>query len=294
MNLSLEHIAIPATNPVALKKWYERVLDARLIWDNGQNPPVCLDSIPGGAWLEIYATDLPLPSRQQQTAGFRHLALRVDSLDAMKAELSRRGVRFDDEIRRRPAVAEFCFSMIAKATAAFSRAAKRLAAWQSVIHRRSAESAGLNDYSCRWRCPCRSRCLSKHGERLLADMVFIPSASKWASVRNAERLEELDHNLMPRGVFLQRPGRLRWSKMERYGWALTNPTRRRRWMARLTVTCVTPRRRARSVTRASPVVAMSSESTPRSPIKPSSVSHMRRDGKQGRKISDCSRIHPRK
>ncbi len=100
MNFSLEHIAIPATNPVALKKWYERVLGARLIWDNGQNPPVCLIELPGGALLEIYATDLPLADRgNNKLAGFRHLALRVDSIDATKAELSRRGVKFDDEIR---------------------------------------------------------------------------------------------------------------------------------------------------------------------------------------------------
>jgi catechol 2,3-dioxygenase-like lactoylglutathione lyase family enzyme len=99
MNLSLEHIAIPATNPVALKKWYERVLGARLIWDNGQKPPVCLIELPGGAWLEIYATDLPLADRgNNKLAGFRHLALRVDSIDAAKAELSRRGVKFDDKI----------------------------------------------------------------------------------------------------------------------------------------------------------------------------------------------------
>ena len=101
MNFSLEHIAIPATNPVALKKWYERVLGARPIWDNGQNPPVCLIELPGGAWLEIYATDLPLADRgNNKLAGFRHLALRVDSIDAAKAELSRRGVKFDDEIRQ--------------------------------------------------------------------------------------------------------------------------------------------------------------------------------------------------
>jgi len=100
MNFSLEHIAIPATNPVALKKWYERVLGARLIWDNGQNPPVCLIELPGGALLEIYATDLPLADRgNNKLAGFRHLALRVDSIDATKAELTRRGVKFDDEIR---------------------------------------------------------------------------------------------------------------------------------------------------------------------------------------------------
>jgi glyoxylase I family protein len=101
MNLSLEHIAIPATNPVALKKWYERVLGARLIWDNGQNPPVCLIELPGGVWLEIYATDLPLADRgNNKLAGFRHLALRVDSIDAAKTELTRCGVKFDDEIRQ--------------------------------------------------------------------------------------------------------------------------------------------------------------------------------------------------
>jgi len=101
MNLSLEHIAIPATNPIALKKWYERVLGARPIWDNGQNPPVCLIELPGGVWLEIYATDLPLADRaNNKLAGFRHLALRVDSIDATKAELTRRGVKFDPEIRQ--------------------------------------------------------------------------------------------------------------------------------------------------------------------------------------------------
>jgi len=101
MNLSLEHIAIPATNPIALKKWYERVLGARPIWDNGQNPPVCLIELPGGIWLEIYATDLPLADRgNNKLAGFRHLALRVDSIDTAKTDLARRGVKFDDEIRQ--------------------------------------------------------------------------------------------------------------------------------------------------------------------------------------------------
>ena len=42
MNFSIEHIAVPATNPAALKDWYVRVLGARPVWDNGQNPPTCL------------------------------------------------------------------------------------------------------------------------------------------------------------------------------------------------------------------------------------------------------------
>jgi catechol 2,3-dioxygenase-like lactoylglutathione lyase family enzyme len=100
MNFSIEHIAVPAANSAILKDWYVRVLGARLVWDNGQNPPVCLIELPGGVWLEIYAADAPLAERgNNQLAGWRHVALRVDSLDAAKTELTKRGVKFDEEIR---------------------------------------------------------------------------------------------------------------------------------------------------------------------------------------------------
>jgi catechol 2,3-dioxygenase-like lactoylglutathione lyase family enzyme len=98
MNISLEHVGIPAADPQALKNWYERVLAARTIWESGENPPAYLVAFPGGGWLEIYAAKAPLPARDNnQLAGFRHLALRVDSLDAAKAELIRRGVVFTKE-----------------------------------------------------------------------------------------------------------------------------------------------------------------------------------------------------
>ena len=99
MNIAIEHIAIPATNPAALKSWYERVLGAREIFNNGQNPPTCLISL-GSVWLEIYQADAPLAERgNNKLAGFRHLALRVPSLDAAKAELEKRGVKFTEEVR---------------------------------------------------------------------------------------------------------------------------------------------------------------------------------------------------
>jgi glyoxylase I family protein len=99
MNISVEHIAIVATNPIALKNWYERVLGAREVFNNGQNPPTCLISL-ANVWFEIYAAEKPLPERgNNKLAGFRHLALRVDSLDAAKSELEKRGVKFTEEIR---------------------------------------------------------------------------------------------------------------------------------------------------------------------------------------------------
>lgn len=94
MNISVEHLAIVAKDPVALKHWYERVLGAREIFNNGQNPPTCLISL-GNVWFEIYAAEKSISeTANNKLAGFRHLALRVDSLEAAKAELEKRGVKF--------------------------------------------------------------------------------------------------------------------------------------------------------------------------------------------------------
>jgi glyoxylase I family protein len=99
MNISVEHIAIPASDPSALKNWYEQVLGAKLVFDNGQNPPTYLISL-ANVWLEIYRSEAPLPERgNNKLAGFRHLALKVDSLATARTELEKRGVKFTEEIR---------------------------------------------------------------------------------------------------------------------------------------------------------------------------------------------------
>jgi glyoxylase I family protein len=99
MKISIEHIAVVAQNPVTLKNWYERVLGAREVFNNGQNPPTYLISL-GEVWFEIYAAEKSLPeTANNKLAGFRHLALHVDSLDVVKRELENRGVKFSEEIR---------------------------------------------------------------------------------------------------------------------------------------------------------------------------------------------------
>ena len=99
MKISVEHIAIPAGNPAALKQWYERVLGATPVFDNDQTPPTCLIAL-ANVWLEIYTADSSTPAtRNNKLAGFRHLALRVDSIDGAKAELEKRGVKFNEAER---------------------------------------------------------------------------------------------------------------------------------------------------------------------------------------------------
>jgi catechol 2,3-dioxygenase-like lactoylglutathione lyase family enzyme len=99
MTFSLEHIAIPAADPRALKNWYAAVLGATTVFDNGQNPPTYLISL-GNVWLEIYTAELTQPERgNNRAAGFRHLALKVDSISGAKKELEGRGVRFTESVR---------------------------------------------------------------------------------------------------------------------------------------------------------------------------------------------------
>jgi glyoxylase I family protein len=109
VNLSVEHIAIPATAPVALKNWYERMLGAKIVWESGQNPPTFLIAL-SNVWFEIYAAETALPERgNNKLAGFRHIALRVDSLDAAKAELEKRGVKFTEQIKPAAGVGHVLF-----------------------------------------------------------------------------------------------------------------------------------------------------------------------------------------
>jgi catechol 2,3-dioxygenase-like lactoylglutathione lyase family enzyme len=99
MNVSVEHIAIPAADPFTLKNWYERVLDAKLVYDNGQNPPTYVISL-GNVWFEIYQAEaVPAERGNNKLAGFRHLALKVDSIGIAKMELEKRGVNFAEQIR---------------------------------------------------------------------------------------------------------------------------------------------------------------------------------------------------
>lgn len=92
----VEHLGLPARDPVALKEWYERTLLAELVYANSQVPPAFFLRLPGGLMLEIYEGDFSLKeTADNHLNGWRHLALRVDSLESARQELLQRGVLFD-------------------------------------------------------------------------------------------------------------------------------------------------------------------------------------------------------
>jgi glyoxylase I family protein len=100
VNFTVEHLGLPARDPAALKDWYARMLGARLVFDNGQAPPAFLLALPGQFMIEIYGGNSSLPqTSDNKLNGWRHLALRVESIAAAKAELEKRGLKFTEEIK---------------------------------------------------------------------------------------------------------------------------------------------------------------------------------------------------
>jgi len=100
VNFSVEHLGLPARDPVALKDWYARILGAKVVFNNNHTPPAFLLALPGEVMLEIYGGDLALPqTSNNKLNGWRHVALRVDSIPAAKAELEQRGLKFTDDVK---------------------------------------------------------------------------------------------------------------------------------------------------------------------------------------------------
>ena len=98
MQLAVEHIGLAARNPIALRQWYAAVLGAREVFTDGKTPPAFLLALGGDLMIEIYPAD---SARAQpgdnRLAGWRHLALRVDSIEVAREALIRQGVIFEDD-----------------------------------------------------------------------------------------------------------------------------------------------------------------------------------------------------
>src|SRR5262245_28450263 len=100
MKFAVEHLGLPSGDPRALKDWYLKVLDAKLVFDNGKTPPAYFLQLGGGLLIEIYEGDFSLKETSDNALnGWRHLAVRVDSIESAKTELQKRGVQFSDPIK---------------------------------------------------------------------------------------------------------------------------------------------------------------------------------------------------
>ena len=100
MKFSAEHFGLAASDPVALKNWYVRALGAEVICELDKSPPAFMLTLVSGFLIEIYQGNSARPeTADNKLPGWRHLALRVDSLESVRDELVRRGVEFAEPIK---------------------------------------------------------------------------------------------------------------------------------------------------------------------------------------------------
>jgi catechol 2,3-dioxygenase-like lactoylglutathione lyase family enzyme len=98
MIFSIEHLGLAARNTPSLRDWYINTLGAELLFSNNENPPAFLLRLPGGVVIEIYpAHDHINATSNNRLAGWRHIALRVDTIESARAKLESRGVQFQEE-----------------------------------------------------------------------------------------------------------------------------------------------------------------------------------------------------
>ena len=96
----MEHFGLAAQDTAALKDWYVHVLGARVVYASADKPAAYFIELPGGAWLEIYQAICSLPqTADNKLEGWRHLALRVGSIEAAKTDLEKKGIHFTEEIK---------------------------------------------------------------------------------------------------------------------------------------------------------------------------------------------------
>ncbi len=97
---SPEHIGLAARDTTALKAWYEHVLGAVTVFTDEKTPPAFFIQLPGGMMIEIYNGISGVNETAiNSTHGWRHLALRVASIEEARHHLESRGAVFPDPIK---------------------------------------------------------------------------------------------------------------------------------------------------------------------------------------------------
>jgi glyoxylase I family protein len=100
MNFECEHFGLAADDPMALRDWYVHVLGAETVLQLADEPPAFLIRLPAGVLIEIYQADFSLgETADNKLRGWRHLALRVEDLEAAKTDLEVRGVTFHENAK---------------------------------------------------------------------------------------------------------------------------------------------------------------------------------------------------
>ncbi len=91
----IEHFAVYAAQPTVLKDFYVSALGLRVIVESSGDPPAYFLADDHGMAIEVLGRPPDSPEINQRWVC--HLAFWVDDFATTRAELERRGIRFEDE-----------------------------------------------------------------------------------------------------------------------------------------------------------------------------------------------------
>lgn len=97
MITSIEHLAVAASDPAALARWYCETLGFEEAATFGAERTYFI-RLPSGGMLEIIPSSTA-PAVREGKHGFDHLAFSVDDFESSYHDLQRKGIRFTGPIR---------------------------------------------------------------------------------------------------------------------------------------------------------------------------------------------------
>lgn len=109
MITGIEHIAVCARDTAALKDWYVKMFDFKVVYDNGKG--TYFVAAPDGSMIEIIAADKDMGKNEPNDSGVRHFALSVtdDGFDKMVEKLKVEGVEVVTDVKEKNGIKTFFF-----------------------------------------------------------------------------------------------------------------------------------------------------------------------------------------
>lgn len=99
---TLEHVGICAKNTIALKDWYVKLFDLKVVYDNQKECPTFFLLMEDESMIEIYPADEDGEVVSNKHQGVRHLAFGTDAIEEEYKNLQKHNVEIIEELKASP------------------------------------------------------------------------------------------------------------------------------------------------------------------------------------------------
>lgn len=97
--IKLEHVGICAKDTTALKDWYTKLFNFKVVYDNKKERPTYFLLMDDNSMLEIYPAEGQADMLNNKVQGIRHLAFGTDNIDMEHEILKSNIVEIIDDLK---------------------------------------------------------------------------------------------------------------------------------------------------------------------------------------------------